>query len=271
MSTARSLPRLSLSPAAALVSLAAGVLLLAVAARALFPIDLRLALMGSELALVAPSLLALAAARIPLARGLALRPIGVGVVALSAAIGLALWVASLGLIELQASVWPPSREYLETFRQLHEALHPRGPLDALVSLTAIALLPAACEESLLRGIVLPSLLRLGDRWAIGLSAVIFALIHWDAYRFAFPLLLGLALGVLRLRSGSLWPSFTMHGLFNAATFVSVPFLDPPTAELPEPHPALGALLLGVGSLACILLIRRFPSLTAGEAPPRLES
>jgi sodium transport system permease protein len=272
MGTDRSLPSpVRVSPLLGLFALVAGAILLVMAARALLPMGLRPAIMGSEVGLLAPGLVALALARIPLAGALGLRPISAGILALALATALALWVASLGLIELQFTVWPPAPEYIETFRRIHEALRPRDALDALVSLLAIAILPAVCEESLFRGIVLPSLLGLGARRAIVLSALLFALIHFDLNRFVFTLVLGLALGALRLRTGSLWTPITVHAFLNATTFVSVPFLEPPGTEMPAAQPGLGALLLAAGGGMALLLMRRFPPLTPAEAPPRLET
>src|SRR5436309_2258560 len=134
---------------------------------------------------------------------------------------------------------------------------PHHPFDALVSLATIALIPALCEESLLRGIVLTSLLRQGAAAAVLVSATLFAVIHFDAYRFPFTLALGLALGLLRLRTGSLLAPIVVHAVLNATTFVTVPFVDPPSVPLPAPRPGLGAGLLAAGTVLAFVLVRRF--------------
>src|SRR5262249_11525487 len=129
--------------------------------------------------------------------------------------GLALWVASVGLFEQQAWMWPPDPSYLEAFRRLHDTLRPSGLFDALASVAAIALVPALCEETLLRGILLPSLRRLMPAaLAVLLSAFLFAVIHFDLYRFPFTFAVGIALGLLKQRSGSLWAPVLAHGLLN---------------------------------------------------------
>ena len=86
-----------------------------------------------------------------------------------------------------------------------DAASPRARSTPSTRVLAIALVPAFCEEALIRGVLLPSLrTRLGVFLAIGLSTLAFALMH-DAYRMPFTFAVGLALGALRLRTGSLAP------------------------------------------------------------------
>src|SRR6185369_16793421 len=108
--------------------------------------------------------------------------------------------------------WQPPEGYLDTFRQLHEALRPKGPVDEIVSVLAIAVAPGVCEELLFRGIVLPSFLRWLGRWgAVAAAAILFGVIHLDqgahgahvAYRIPFAIAVGLGLGALRVETGTL--------------------------------------------------------------------
>ena len=212
----------------------------------------------SEALLPLPALLFLALRGASPWRALALSPLRKTGVALCIGLGAALWLASLGLLELQYTVWPPGRDYIESFRRIHDLLRPSGPLDAVVSLVAIAVLPAICEETAIRGVLLPSLrTRLAIPLAIGLSATAFALMH-DPYRMPFTFAVGLVLGALRLYKGSLFPSVIAHASLNALTFGAAPFLDDPTQPLPDPRPLLGLALLAVGSYATVLLWRRLP-------------
>lgn len=238
------------------------------------PLGMRVALILAETVLVAPGLLALAAYRIPVRDTLGRWPLDGRTVALMVAAGASLWLASLGLLELQYAVWSPPPGYLEAFRQLHEALRPKGPLDALFSLASVALIPALCEETLVRGIVLPSLMRLfgpviGPAFAIVISAAVFAGIHLDLYRTLFTLALGLALGLLRVRTGSLVACMIAHAVLNGLTFALAPFVDDPSQGLPDPRPALGLGLLLAGSAATWVTLRFLPSLTRPTPPPRL--
>jgi membrane protease YdiL (CAAX protease family) len=215
--------------------------------------------LASEAALVLPGLLLLLALRRPLAPSLGLAPLGRRRALLSLGLGATLWVASVGLLSVQSLAWPPRPEYLELFRRIHEALRPTGPLDALVSIAAIAVVPAACEEALLRGILLPPLARvLGPLAGILTSSLLFAAIHLDAYRFPFTLAVGIALGFLRLRSASLLAPILAHALLNTITFAAAPFVDDPTGT-ETASPLLAAALLAVGTGLSLAVMRSMGS------------
>ncbi len=229
----------------------------------------RSTLLLGELLLVGPGLLALALARMPIVAALRLQPWDRRTVVRAVIGGGAFWVTSYGLLELQNAFWSPPPGYLESFRRLFEALRPTGPLDWAFSMAAIAVAPAVAEEVLTRGIALPSWRRpLGDGGAVAASAVVFGLMHGDVYRLPFTLMMGLALGALRVRTGSLVPGILAHATVNALTFSLAPLLEDPAQSLPDPHPLLGAAVLLVGGAVCVRLITRFP-LTPPVPPPRL--
>lgn len=257
----RSVLPATLAPVAVLL----GVVAMARTARALaeLGVGLRPTLVVAELLLVVPGIALLILARTPVAGSLALSPLPGRTVFLSLAAGLTLWAASLGLFSLQYLVWPPPDGYLEAFRQLHAALRPKNSADALLSITAIALVPAVCEEALFRGIVFGSLTAsLGPMLATLIQALLFALIHIDftaegppvAYRVPFAFAVGIGLGVLRLRTGSLASSALAHGLLNTVTFLVVLLSDDPARET-APGPVLGVSLFVVGTAATLLLLR----------------
>jgi membrane protease YdiL (CAAX protease family) len=258
MSKAGSAASPSLPLLASLPAVVVGAVAMLATMAATAPHGLRTTLVASELALVAPALLAAALARVPWRDGLGLRPPGGRAAALSLGVGAALWAASLGLFSLQSVVWPLPPEYLEAFRRLHAALRPSGPLDAALSVAAIALAPALCEELLFRGLVLPSLQRrLPDAAAVGLSAVLFGAVHLDLYRFLFAVAVGVGLALLRLRTGSVIAPFLAHGLLNTLTFAAVQVMDESQAAS-DPAPAMGALLLLGGTGAAALIMRALP-------------
>jgi membrane protease YdiL (CAAX protease family) len=246
-----------LRPIAALATFAAGVLGMLASASALAPhrVSLRAALAVGTLALGLPSILALALH--PPARRAAVGIAGPQrrVLGLSLLLGAALWVLSLGLVETQSLVRPPTPAELNYFRSLHAALAPRGALDAAVSLAVIALLPAVCEELVMRGVLLTSIARpLGPGPANMVTAVLFAAIHFDPLRFVFVLVLGVLLGLLRLRTGSLLPPVAAHATLNALTFAIAPLVDDPSRPY-EPQPLLGALCLAAGLATAAPLLR----------------
>ena len=262
--------RTTVPPAVAVAAVLVGLLAMLFVMGATLQAGLRPALAAAQMALVAPALLALLAFRVPREAVAGARLDRRGA-ALAAGAGGSLWLASLGLLELQYAVWAPSPDYIEGFRRLHDALRPDGLLDGIASVAAIALMPAVCEELLMRGVVLPSLLRtMRPAAAIAVSAGFFAAIHLDLYRTLFTLVLGLALGLLRVRTGSLLACMLAHGVLNAMTFAVAPFADDPAAGMPDPRPLVGLGMLLVGSALTAVVVRFLPSLTHPAVVPRLE-
>ena len=187
---------------------------------------------------------------------IALQALPPRVAGLSVLLGGALWILSIGLMEMQSLVLPPPAEYLEAFRTIHRALAPRNALDALVSVAVIAIGPGLAEEIVTRGILLPSLLRALRPWgAVLISALLFAAMHLDLYRFLFTLTIGLVLGAVRLRSGSLWPPIVAHVTLNSLTFLVAPLVDDPAQATYEPQPLLGAACLVIGVAFTLPLLR----------------
>lgn len=83
------------------------------------------------------------------------------------------------------------------------------------------------EELLFRGWLLGGLRHhWGDTRALLASSLLFTLIHGDTTGFAPLFLLSTVFGWLYLRTGSLWPSFLVHSLWNATTFSFLLLLMP---------------------------------------------
>jgi membrane protease YdiL (CAAX protease family) len=246
----------------AVVAVLAGMAAMVAGLMVMAPRGLRTALATGELCLIAPGLLIAALSGVPLVEGLALRRVSSRTVLLAALGGAALWAASLGLMNVQFVVWRPPADFLETFRLLHQRLRPRTFEEGVLSVAAIALMPALCEETLFRGIVLPSLARMGALAGVLGSAGLFALIHIDTasagpvfYRLPFAFAVGLGLAALRLLTGSLIPSMVAHAVLNTITFATV-FLSGAASEaMEEPQVLSGLLLLLGGGAATAWLFR----------------
>ncbi|HET8646503.1 MAG TPA: CPBP family intramembrane glutamic endopeptidase [Vicinamibacteria bacterium] len=151
-------------------------------------------------------------------------------------------------------------------------LRPRGPGTALLSVLAIAVAPAVCEELLFRGFVLQALrTRFSTAAAVAGSAALFGIIHLDAsgsgatlYRVPFAIAVGVGFALLRLRTGSLLPPMVAHAVVNATTFAAALQEDPITV-LPDPRPWLGLALVALGGAALAWLLSRLrPAAAAGS-------
>lgn len=94
------------------------------------------------------------------------------------------------------------------------------PMVLLANLVTFAVIPALCEEMFFRGVIQRQLARLMPAGlAIAVGAVIFSTIHFQFYGFFARAALGMLLGYLFYRSGSLWPSILGHFTFNGVSIV----------------------------------------------------
>jgi membrane protease YdiL (CAAX protease family) len=232
-------------------------LLAMVSAGALFlPLGPRVSILAAEAALVLPFLLVAPAARLSPERALALRPVPRRTLLLSVLCGAAFWLASAGLIQAQSSFWPPPPEVAGFIEKLRGELRPEGLLDRAGALATMAVLPGVAEEIAFRGALLTSLARAtSGPIAVAVSAGLFGVIHYSpaGYRIPFALGVGVALGILRLRTGSVLPGMIAHAVLNSITLTLSTALD---AEGPATAPLAPALaLLAFGILLSGLLVR----------------
>jgi uncharacterized protein len=152
--------------------------------------------------------------------------------------------ATILLIDLDAFVMgmvPPSKQEAELFKRLMQVTIARF----LLFCTLAPLL----EEMLFRGIFLRSFLpQYGERRAILLSSLLFALLHLNLYQGITAFLVGLFLGWLYARTRSLWPCVMGHAFYNMNAFIWVwattrdqDLADAPLVEYPD----FGVQVLGV--------------------------
>lgn len=125
-----------------------------------------------------------------------------------------------------------------------------------IALVLVALGPLL-EEVFFRGALFRPLRAARSAFVVvGVTALLFALAHVD-FRMVLPIaIVGVALGVLRWYSGSIWPGFTMHATFNAIGLASI------AASGSEVDQAIPVAVLVAGSVATVLLVALVPWLGA---------
>ena len=112
-------------------------------------------------------------------------------------------------------------------------------------LLVFAVAPALCEELAFRGFILNGFSRTSRRaLAIGLSAVAFGLFHKIPQQVLNATLLGLVLGLLAVRSRSLFPAIVFHFVNNALGVVHARFGEAWFGSLP-PNPFVSVEVEGV--------------------------
>ncbi len=190
----------------------------------------------APLVLVLPTRPLLALAR-PRARSLLLAPLVVGLT-------VALAVAALALAQQGTS--PVQSEALERLSRMV------GDLGSGPGVLLLTLLPAVCEELLFRGALLGLLLPGRRRWvAVLLQALAFGLMHGMALRFPPTFAIGVVLGVLRLRTGSLWPGVVVHALHNLVGVMAAAWLA--EEALARPGSVAALVVAGAVGLGALLL------------------
>ena len=130
-------------------------------------------------------------------------------------VGLSGWII-LGI--LADKLMPPPKEVVENIRNL---IHPPGETRSLLlSVFALAVTPAVCEEALFRGAILQGLRR---QFTVPVSClltgILFGVMHGDVWRFVPTTILGVLLSWVALTSGSIIPSMLVHVLNNGVLIV----------------------------------------------------
>ena len=147
-------------------------------------------------------------------------------------------LALVGAMLLGVSLWPLAHELFVVVQQLglgtissqtlrdlvpqvEQRLTAWRELSPALILVAFALLPAACEEFFFRGYLLGALRKRWPAWgAILATAVLFGVFHLSVgglaavERVVTSTFLGLVLGWLCWRTGSIWPGVVTHTLHN---------------------------------------------------------
>lgn len=89
---------------------------------------------------------------------------------------------------------------------------------------AIGIMAPLAEEVVFRGAILRTLLRVfGNRWhwvAIAISALVFGAVHGNLPQFVHATIIGMLLGWMYYRTGSIVPGIVLHWVNNSIAFVT---------------------------------------------------
>jgi sodium transport system permease protein len=173
-----------------------------------------------------PVLLVLKILRLPSKKVLRLQPprfkeiLLVPFIAIPAAILVAL------LAQVINAIYPFPQQYLENLGKLFD-------LDIALwqSFLIVAIAPGICEELLFRGMMPRFFEKYGMKVNIVLTAFLFAAFHLDPFRFLPVFLLGLLLGYLTLRSGSIYNSMLSHAINNGLALFITAFASAPWIKI----------------------------------------
>jgi sodium transport system permease protein len=109
-------------------------------------------------------------------------------------------------------LYPISPVALSKLKEI-DAMFTAAPL--WQALLVICLAPAICEELAFRGFILSGLRRIGHKWgAIVLTSVFFGLAHGILQQSLGAAVIGVVIGYVAVKSGSLLPGMLYHGIHN---------------------------------------------------------
>ena len=107
-------------------------------------------------------------------------------------------------------------------------------------LLLIALVPAICEELAFRGFILSGLRHMGHKWgAIVLTSVFFGLAHGLLQQSLLTCAVGIIIGYIVVKTGSLWPGVLYHFCHNGLSMLHTRL----TPELFDRFPILRTILV----------------------------
>ena len=134
----------------------------------------------------------------------------------------------------------------ETFEMMMR--HPLG-------IIAIVIMAPIVEELLFRGAIEGYLLR---KWkhpagAIVFSSLVFGLVHGNWVQAPFAFVIGLALGWMYYRTGSLFPGILMHFVNNSTAVLGFLITDNPDATMVSEYGPQGAVWMAVAGAAVTVL------------------
>lgn len=183
-------------------------------------------------------------------------------VLLGLGVGGAMFLAAGGIMSLTALVVPPS--WVEAFDVARLFTGSRERRAALAVVAALAA-PFA-EEVSFRGYLLSALgTRLPPWRAILGTSALFGIMHLDPVRLPAVLFMGVVLGWLAWRSGSLWPAVAAHVANNALGAAVLLRGAPDPTETADPAGAAALLAFGLAAMGPVLLAFR----RATPSPPSL--
>ena len=102
---------------------------------------------------------------------------------------------------------------------------PKGIIGVVTTLLRVVVIAAVSEELCLRGYVMGNLRKYGDKFALLVSASVFAIIHGNLIQAPFALIAGFAIGYFTLKTGTLWTGIAIHAANNLISTVFSYMLD----------------------------------------------
>jgi len=129
----------------------------------------------------------------------------------------------------------------------------KSDFNIALALFHVAMVPAICEEILYRGFALNLLRRTKAAWtAILITGIIFGFYHLRLSQVIPLAMIGIFLGWITVKSGSLIPAMVAHFVNNAFSVLLVKFM--PDSPLADSNPEMPPLWLALGSIVLVYVV-----------------
>jgi membrane protease YdiL (CAAX protease family) len=176
-----------------------------------------LALLAGEIFMILPAIFYVMRKELPVFKTFRIKAINVKLVAATAFLFVPVFILTDVMDRLVQQFFPMPEEWLDALAELVQFT---SVVDGtLVALAAVIVAPIA-EEMLFRGLVQRTLEKYRDpAMALVLTSVLFALVHFNPWTSIQITLLGLVLGYITWKSGSILPAIILHGLNNLFSLV----------------------------------------------------
>lgn len=147
---------------------------------------------------------------------------------------------------------------------------PMGLAGVLFAINA-TLIPAIFEEIAFRGVLMQSLRRFGDTFALVVSAVLFALAHPIPTQMPNAFLMGLTIGYFTLFTGSLRTGMLIHFCHNALVLLQMVLWQWDASFAGVVGPLLDLLFLLLSLVAAVVMMRNYTTLFALKSSQTVHS
>jgi len=126
----------------------------------------------------------------------------------------------------------------------------------ILFLIYVCLVGPILEEIIFRGFILRSMQKYGNLTAMIVSSILFSMFHLNLVQFINPILMGIVLAFIAIKSKSIIPSMIAHIFNNTITFAAtgISLLNMPILEY-----VFGTLYFLVGVAALLLFINKYKS------------
>ena len=126
--------------------------------------------------------------------------------------------------------------YMETFFDIFKEIfhvdysvnfgqNPTGIYGFILQCISTVMVPALVEEFACRGLLLGSLKKYGEGFAVFTSAIVFGIMHGNFEQMPFAFLVGMVLGFITIKSGTVWIAVAVHAFNNGVSVFYSYFLN----------------------------------------------